>query len=85
MRDVLRGDWRFRRSLAAQHFSSAAICLRYRDWHVEKADGELSFVGNSRRAGEARVFARARSRRRSDRRLAFSTPHCSSNLQLLGI
>eukprot|EP01044_Picomonas_judraskeda_P018933 COSAG03_NODE_3871_length_1784_cov_23.601780_3_plen_31_part_01 len=31
MRDVLRGDWRFRRSLAAQHFSSAAICLRYRD------------------------------------------------------
>ena len=83
MRDVLPCDWRFRRSAVAQLFRSAASGLWHRDWHGEKADGELSFVGNRWREGEARVFARARSRRRSDWRLVFSTPPCSPNLQLL--
>ena len=54
---VLTGDWCFRRRPAAQTFSYSASGLRHRDWHVEKADCELSFVGNRRRAGEARVFA----------------------------
>ena len=43
---VLTGDWCFRRHTAAQTFFYSASGLRHRVWHVEKADGELSFASN---------------------------------------
>ena len=52
MRDVMLGDWRFRRSFVAQLLSSAAICLRYLVWRVEKADADLSFAANRLLEGE---------------------------------
>ena len=54
--DVLPGDWRFRRSLAAQLFGSAASGLPHRVCRVEKADAELSFAANRLLEGEIRVF-----------------------------
>ena len=81
MRDVMLGDWRFRRSFVAQLLSSAAICLRYLVWRVEKADADLSFAANRLLEGGIRVLARARSRRRSARRLAFSALSCGTALQ----
>ena len=81
MRDVMLGDWRFRRSFVAQLLSSAAICLRYLVWRVEKADADISFAANRLLEGGIRVLARARSRRRSDRRLAFSALSCGTALQ----
>ena len=81
MRDVMPGDWRFRRSFVAQRFSSAAICLRQLVWRVQKADAELSFAANGLLESGIRVLARARSRRRSDRRLAFSALSCGTALQ----